>query len=84
MPMVLKVWVMLAAPPVRSAAPRRVLPFLKVTVPVGFTPVTVAVSVTAWFGRAGLAEGTNWVVVVAAVMVNHVVIEVPPLLLSPA
>ena len=58
----------LACPALSATIPRVAPPFLKVTVPVGVPPncpATVAVKVTTWLMRAGLAEETTVVVVVA-------------------
>jgi len=55
-----------AAPPLILLVPRTVVPFLKVTVPVGVpddVEVTVAVNLTYWPNSAGFKEETNVVVV---------------------
>jgi len=51
--------VKVALPPTRVAVPRVVAPSFKVTVPVGFVPVTVAVNVTGVPTVLGFCEETS-------------------------
>jgi hypothetical protein len=62
-----------AIPPLRGAVARTVVPSLKVTIPVGLTPLTVAVKVADEPGADGLGELVRVVVVGAPVSVEVMV-----------
>ena len=66
--------VRVACPETTVAVPRLAEPSLKVTVPVGLLPVTVAVSATVWLTAAGLtlAESETLLLVAHAEPVQEV------------
>jgi hypothetical protein len=74
-----------AVPLARDAVPSVVLPEMKVTSPVGFDPVTVAVKVSCWFGLALLVEMVRVVLEVTGVTATETGLEeLVWLLASPA